>query len=271
MNFNMLRISDLNSPLDISIPLRFGGGQPNVYGVDPAKSKPCEYEDFVGDTRRGGSVNFEEYTLVPHCIGTHTECVGHITDERISVRECLKDVFCEAILITVKPENATLSEDSYPFEYQEDDSFFTKRIIENTLKKYNQDSPSTSHLSLIIRSLPNDESKLNKSYDKPVPPFFSNEAMRFIVESGFRHLLVDLPSIDRLYDDGKLSNHRIFWNVEADGRKATEKTRVHSTITELAYIPNDIKDGRYLLNLQIAPFETDAAPSRPVLFEISND
>ena len=38
--------------------------------------------------------------------------------------------------------------------------------------------------------------------------------MEYIVELGINHLLVDLPSIDRIYDEGKLANHRIFWNVE---------------------------------------------------------
>ncbi len=282
MNLEDILISDLKDPHDISIPLRFGGAQPNVYGVDPASSRPCEYGDFVGDTRRGGSVNFEEYTLIPHCNGTHTECVGHITDERISVRDCLKDVFSEALLITVKAENARESGESYPFEFGETDEIISETGVKKSLSMAwkphapetpKQKNPETGDssivplpLSLIIRTVPNDDSKLGRKYGDPVPPFFSNEAIEFIVQEGFRHLLVDLPSIDRLYDAGKLSNHRIFWNVERDSREITERTRVRSTITELIYVPSKIKDGRYLLNLQIAPFESDAAPSRPVLF-----
>src|SRR5438445_4483268 len=84
------------SAIDISLPLRFDGLQPNAYGAEPATSTACEYGDLVGDTRRGGSCNFERVTLIPHCNGTHTECVGHITVERISVRECLKDVLMRA-------------------------------------------------------------------------------------------------------------------------------------------------------------------------------
>ena len=83
---------------------------------------------------------------------------------------------------------------------------------------------------------------------------------------GFKHLLVDVPSIDRLFDQGKLLNHRIFWNVEQGSFEMTAATRLNSTITELIYVPNDITDGEYVLNLQIAPFEADAAPSRPILF-----
>jgi len=33
------------------------------------------------------------------------------------------------------------------------------------------------------------------------------------------------------------------------------------------YVPNSIEDGIYLLNLQIASFENDASPSKPVLYK----
>src|SRR6059036_1249671 len=102
----MIALDNLKDPIDISIPLHFDGPQPNAYGVERASSKACEYNDLVGDTRRGGSVNFEQYTFIPHCNGTHTECVGHITHERISLRECLRDVFVPAMLVSIEPERA---------------------------------------------------------------------------------------------------------------------------------------------------------------------
>jgi hypothetical protein len=34
------------------------------------------------------------------------------------------------------------------------------------------------------------------------------------------------------------------------------------------YAPNEIKDGIYLLNLQIAALETDASPSKPILYQL---
>ena len=40
------------------------------------------------------------------------------------------------------------------------------------------------------------------------------------------------------------------------------------TITEMIYVPNEISDGLYVLNLQIAPFENDASPSKPVLYKV---
>src|SRR5437868_14890869 len=96
----MIDPEHFKNPIDISIPLDFGGPQPNAYCVETASSRACEYGSLVGDTRRGGSVNFEQITLIPHCNGTHTECVGHITNERISVTECLREFFMPALLVS---------------------------------------------------------------------------------------------------------------------------------------------------------------------------
>ena len=246
---------DLSDPIDISIPLVFDGPQPNAFGVELAVSKACEYGSLIGDTRRGGSVNFEQYTLIPHCNGTHTECVGHITNERISVRDCLKDVWIPSVLISVEPEPSN------------DDLVITESRIREALA--DSAATATADRALIIRTLPNGGEKLSNIYDaEQIPAHFTQDAMQSIVERGFKHLLVDLPSIDRLFDEGKLLNHRIFWHVEAGAFETSPETRVNSTITELIFVPNEIPDGEYLLNLQIAPFASDAAPSRPILLKL---
>lgn len=260
---------DISKPIDISIPLNFGGPQPNAYGVEAASSKPCEAGEIVGDTRRGGSVNFEQYILIPHCNGTHTECVGHITHERISVRDCLTDVFIPAMLVTVTPSpksptNFSLS--STPTASA--DVVITK---ESLLTAIGSTNLSLLDSGLIVRTLPNDDRKLTRRYVDEIPAYFTAEAMEYIVECGFKHLLVDMPSIDRIYDDGKLTNHRLFWSVEPDSFETNDSTRTRSTVTELIYVPNEVLDGEYLLNLQIAPFQSDASPSRPVIFKIVSD
>ncbi len=280
---------DAEKPLDISIPLKFNGDQPNAYGVEKAVSEPCKAGKIIGDTRRGGSVNFEQYKFIPHCNGTHTECVGHITHQRISVRECLKDAFAAANLISVLPEKAGESDENYAVELNENDLLITKKSIEKALENFkfqisnfkseeNIETPKTKIKdqrskikSLIIRTLPNSSDKLSKTYLEEIPPFFSTEAMKFICEIGINHLVCDLPSIDRILDDGKLSNHRIFWNVEQGSFELKSDSFVNNTITELAFISDEIADGKYLLNLQIAPFESDASPSRPILFEILSE
>lgn len=251
----------MSSFIDISIPLRFNGPQPNAYGVEAATSNACEAGDIVGDTRRGGSVNFEEYSFIPHCNGTHTECVGHITHERISVLDCLRDVFVTAVLVSVEPESLA------------GESVVSKVGLSNALEALTYErAPDTDPTALIVRTLPNDDSKLTRQYgEDSIPPYFTSEAMKFIVECGFTHLLVDMPSIDRILDDGKLINHRIFWNVEPGSFETHTATHIYNTITELIYVPNEVSDGEYLLNLQIAPFVSDAAPSRPVLLNLTAD
>lgn len=247
-------VIDLGKPIDISIPLRFNGPQPNAYGVEAARSKPVEAGELVGDTRQGGSVNFEQYTFIPHCNGTHTECVGHITHERISVKDCLRDVLIPAVLVSVEPDRMGEVRSS---------SFSLSPDPEEQAK-------ACTLSALIVRTLPNDGSKLGRKYGEYIPPYFSAEAMEHIVACGFSHLLVDMPSIDRIFDDGKLVNHRLFWNVEPGSVEVNAETRLNSTITELIYVPNEIEDGEYLLSIQIAPFASDASPSRPVLFKKEN-
>jgi arylformamidase len=264
---------DAESPINIAVPLKFDGDQPNAYDVEKATATAYETGDLVGDTRRGGSCNFDGIKFIPHCNGTHTECVGHITDERISVHDCLKDVFTTAALISVTPENSKETDESYAVPFAENDCIITRKSIENALANLESKFHPSSfilHSSLILRTLPNDESKLSKTYLNEIPPFFSTEAIKFIKELNIRHLLVDMPSIDRLFDEGKLSNHRLFWNVEQGSKKINEKTLINRTITELIYVSDKIEDGAYLLNLQIAPFMSDAAPSRPILFKIQS-
>lgn len=277
---------DAEKPLSIAIPLNFNGEQPNAYRVEKATSKPCEAGEMIGDTRRGGSVNFEQYKFIPHCNGTHTECVGHITHKRISVNECLKDAFVPAVLISVLPEKKSETDENYSVELNENDLLITKKSIQKALENLksqisnfkseekNEDQrpkikdQRSKIKSLIIRTLPNSSEKLSKTYLEEVPPFFSIEAMEFINEIGVNHLICDLPSIDRIFDEGKLFNHRIFWNVEQGSFETKKETFINKTITELAFISDEIKDGEYLLNLQIAPFNSDASPSRPIIFKV---
>jgi arylformamidase len=254
----------LENPIDISIPLKFGGPQPNAYGVPLATSEAVCSGDLVGDTRRGGSCNFEQYSLIVHCNGTHTECVGHITKERMSVRDCLRDSFVPALLLTIEP--ARDSKESYSVKIEPTDRLITRDALEKARDAIGDVAIPPE--ALIIRTLPNTEAKLSQTYGDDVPPYFTSEAMEFIVKNGFRHLVVDFPSLDRLYDEGKLSNHRRFWSIESGSFDIGPRTAINNTITELAYVPDGVADGIYVMNLQIAPFQSDAAPSRPLLFRL---
>ena len=120
---------------------------------------------------------------------------------------------------------------------------------------------------LIIRTYPNSKIKMSQDYMQQPPPFFSIDAMKYLRERGVEHLLVDTPSVDRLYDDGILSSHNIFWGTEA--KKYNSNTKNY-TITEMIYVDEKIEDGKYLLNLQIPSFVSDAAPSRPLIFKLND-
>jgi kynurenine formamidase len=121
--------------------------------------------------------------------------------------------------------------------------------------------------ALIIRTLPNSESKKHKNYSKTNPPYLLEEAATFIRESGIKHLLIDLPSVDREEDEGRLLAHKAFWNVK-DVNQVNDDARFNCTITEMIYVDEKVKDGSYILNLQFASFENDASPSKPVLYKI---
>ena len=99
-------IVDFSKPRSIAIPLDFAGSQPSCFGAPRAQAHPLRAGDFVGDTRAGGSCNCEVLTLAPHCNGTHTECVGHVTDERVAVSERLAGGVQLALLVTVAPAAA---------------------------------------------------------------------------------------------------------------------------------------------------------------------
>jgi len=157
-------------------------------------------------------------------------------------------VFFTAELISVAPEKTN------------DDFVITKKQIEKAL---NGRFPE----AIVIRTLPNLESKKHKNYSKTNPPYLAEEAATFIREIGIQHLLIDLPSVDREEDEGKLLAHKAFWNVK-DVNTLNVDARMHCTITEMIYVDDSILDGSYILNLQIASFENDASPSKPILYKI---
>jgi kynurenine formamidase len=250
---------DFSKGHDISIPLDFNGDQPNTYGVKKASSEPFRDDKFIGDTRKGGPCNFETYSFTPHCNGTHTECIGHITDKRVDILSSLNEEIIPSNLISITPK---ASSENYKPKLNSDDIVITKEDLELQLKDVNP----VFLKGVIIRTIPNSDSKKSIDYMKYHPSFFSIEAMEYIVSLGVEHLLIDTPSVDRLLDEGKLSAHNIFWETKD---RALNFHAINKTITEMIFVSNNIEDGSYLLNLQIPAFVSDAAPSRPIIYKIN--
>jgi len=232
---------DLSVPYDISIPFEAGEGHVIAWYQGPVQMEPVRMGDLVGAVKEGAGVNFNNIFFNPHAHGTHTETVGHISPHVEPINTHFKEYFCFANLISVQPERK--GEDG---------------II--TLDQLKSACPSPSD-AIIIRTLPNDKNKLSRNYSNTNPPYLEEAAATWLHEQGVRHLMIDLPSVDREEDGGKLLAHHAFWNYP-------NATRMEATITELVYVDDKINDGLYFMNLQVAPFVNDAAPSRPLLFEL---
>ncbi len=262
---------DSSTALSIAITLDFEGPQPNHFGTDKAACAVLKLGGFVGDTQRGGSCNVDVLRMIPHCNGTHTETVGHIVDEDIWVGHTSADPFCLARLITVQPvavERLPENDrgDVYRPRLDPNDQVITRAMLQAALGDNNR-WEQMGYQALLIRTLPNPATKQQRQYGQEFqPPFFTVDAMELIVERQVQHLLVDFPSVDRMQDDGLLTNHHLFWNVPETTHRVIEDTHQDRTITEMVFVDAAIVDGDYVLNLQIPAFGSDAAPSRPVLF-----
>ena len=237
---------DLTAGHDISIPLVAGPNRLAAWYVPPIEIEPVRADGWVGSVEEGGSVNFRSIKFNPHGHGTHTECLGHITKEFHSVNQLFTDFHCVALLHTV---TLTEAPEQLPVMQQGDLMIDAHQIPDGKLPP-----------ALILRTRPNDSSKRTKVYNDTNPPYLSLKAALKMVSGGVKHLVMDLPSVDREVDGGELQSHRAFWGLPDNPRK-------DATITELAFIDDTIEDGIYLMNLQTAPFENDASPSRPVLFK----
>jgi len=241
-------IVDLSKPLDLSIP--FSPLGPRAWYVDPMQITPVKNQLFNGSVADGGSVNFRNIIFNPHGHGTHTECVGHISEEIFFISRTLNQYFFIADVVSIKPLAVT-----------EDWGVRKKGDLIITLSQLQKILEKNIPEALIIRTLPNHLEKLHRNYSNTNFCYFEAEALAFLADKGVEHLLVDLPSIDREQDGGMLESHHAFWNYPM-------KTRVSSTITEFIYVSDTITDGEYFLNLQVARFDNDAAPSRPIIFKI---
>ncbi len=234
---------DFFQPIDISIPLSTDKNCVSAWYVDPMKLEPVKNGDWIGDVNQGGSVNFRNITFNPHGNGTHTECVGHISKEFYTINKNLKRFLFIAELVTILPQ-----------ELANGDFVITKKHFETSLNGLKPEA-------IIIRTLGNSPAKLHTHYSNTNPPYILEEAILYLNSIGVEHLLIDMPSVDKEVDGGKLLAHHAFWQYP-------HNTQLQKTITEMIYVPNEIDDGTFLLNIQIASFENDASPSKPVLYKV---
>ena len=223
--------------LGIDLSRAVGSGV-NAWYIGSPQMGPLEVGGAVYSVSSGAAVNFDQIKFAPHAHGTHTETLGHIDENQLVIEELRLPLFLPCKLI--RPSLETIDGDQV--------------LTEKALDLCDYEGVK----ALVIRLNPNKEYPIN--YDHTNWPYLSESATKRLVEAGVEHLVLDVPSIDKEKDQGALLSHRAFW-------KLSDSPRTSATITEFAQIPANLPAGNYLLQLQVAPILSDAAPSRPILFK----
>jgi len=223
--------------LGIDLSRAIGSGV-NAWYIGSPQIGPSEVGGAVYSVSSGAAVNFDQIKFAPHAHGTHTETLGHIDENQLVIEELRLPLFLPCKLI--RPSLETIDGDQV--------------LTEKALDLCDYEGVK----ALVIRLNPNKEYPIN--YDHTNWPYLSESATKRLVEAGVEHLVLDVPSIDKEKDQGALLSHRAFW-------KLSKTSRTSATITEFAQIPANLPVGNYLLQLQVAPILSDAAPSRPILFK----
>jgi hypothetical protein len=207
-------------------------------------------------------------TFIPHCNGTHTECVGHLTLQRLDAHRVVPNGLVPALVVTVRPvpaENTSEGTDPAP---KSGDLLVTRAAIE---QGWPRDLPFQPR-ALVIRTQTSSSTEAASAADvhgrahDAAPPYLSRQAAELLVERQIEHLVVELPSVDRTQDEGRLTAHRLFFGLPPGSRELAHSGRPTCTVTELAHVPDDTRDGPCLLELQVPALAGDAVPSRPLLY-----
>lgn len=235
-------IADLSHAYDISIPIRHGGENPNAFYAPPVDIDPLRAGDFIGSLEAGSPVNFKNLRINPHGNGTHTETCAHIFSGGKAIGEVASRVPMIAYLHSALPTRLENGDRIISLESITDIDF-------------------SGASAFILRTLPNDDTKLKRSYSGSNPPYCDASLLKGLKEANIEHFLLDLPSVDREEDGGALAAHKAFWGIP-------DQPRLKATITEMIYVPDEVPDGWYLLNLQVLNLMMDASPSRPIIYPL---
>lgn len=242
----------LAAPVSLARALEFDvDGGTRFFGAPPATSTALRVGGFHGVVAGGGSCNCSTLSLTPHCHGTHTECIGHLTTERIDAWRVAPRGLMSAILITVKPDGHVIGRD----------------VLATALAQTLASTPPALRdvTALILRTGCPDDRMAH----------LSPAASTLLVEHGIAHVVLDLASMDPAEDGGELAAHRVFFGLPArhqDGSVThaaeAKPERARCTITELARIPSELADGACLLQLALPELGGDAVPSSPLLYPL---
>lgn len=235
--------ADLSDPIDISIPLSHARS-PIAFGAPQYEATPYQEGSFIGAIEEGSPVNFYNLKINPHGNCTHTETVNHIDKRGLSILEVMQKQHFVTQLISITPDIM-----------KDGDRIITEHSFD--LNKID----FLGIEALIIRTRPNRTIRKYKNYTNTNPPYVSHKFIERINKTDVKHILIDLPSVDKEVDGGHLLAHNAYWNTS--GGIVLDKT-----ITELIFVDNKVMDGIYLLNIQVLPLILDVSPSRPVIYAL---
>lgn len=264
----------LDRGVSLAIPVEFGGAHPGVgprhFGAPPAESRPWSVGSFSGSVATGASCNCHTLTLIPHCQMTHTESVAHLTREAGDAWRVVPRGLLPAVVVSVTPEPARETSESTDPQPWGTDVLITQRRLRAAWPKVRPALQATFEpVAVIIRTLPNDAGKRTRDYSDTVPPYLTREAVQWLVEKRIEHLVCDLPSIDRTHDEGHLVGHRTFFGLPPGSHARGDAARSRATITELAFIPDEVVDGPCILSLAVPAIGGDAVPSQPIVYPLA--
>jgi arylformamidase len=255
----------LDRGVSLAIAVDFSGSNPRHFGAGAPTSKPFAAGSFTGSVATGASVNCSVITLNPHCQMTHTESVAHLTRESGDAWRVVPRGLLPAVVVSVSPEPARESAESTSPQPWGTDTLITRRRLRAAWPMGKMIEPAAA----VIRTLPNEASKRSRDYTELVPPYLTREAVEWLVEKRIEHLVLDVPSVDRTHDEGHLVGHRLFFGLPAGSTARGDAARSRATITELAFVPDEVADGPCILALAVPAIGGDAVPCQPIVYPLA--
>ncbi|KAI3653810.1 hypothetical protein MP228_001757 [Amoeboaphelidium protococcarum] len=214
MTFGSLQIGEsqykysLSSVIDVSRRIS-SASETTAFGLGALKiQKLCSVSD-------GASVNCSSVQLIPHAHSTHTECVGHINGDGTNISDLIAQVPPLMLCQVVSLESVQIDNDDQ-----------VVNLTDTTLQ------PGVQALMVNVIG----QSK-SMDYCGSNPPYLDAESITSLRLQcpSLKHLLTNLPSVDREDDGGKLQAHKALFDQNPYG-----------TITELCYIPDAIQQENVL-------------------------
>lgn len=233
----------------------------SAFGAEPIRCTPVV---AVQQGQRCNCYSFDGFA--PHLHGTHTETRQHILRDPRPVSELVHRFRFLARLITVQPLVVGPSSDAVS---KVGDTIVTREAVQQRLLG------DEVHPDMLIVRTPNFPGKKTMHYGGINPPYPHRGVADLCLERDIEHIVFDLPSADR--EDGELFFHRTFWRdpIDAAGKTIPElrdvqgPPRDQATITELAFIADEVVDGWYVCYLIPFGMPGDAAPVRPILVPLT--